>query len=218
MTQPTSGGTTRPYRSSLRGDQARATRRRIVDAAHDLFVEHGYARTTIDAIASRADVSRKTVFTSVGGKAMALKLAWDWALAGDDEPVAIADRLEFQRVLELEDPAATVVAWARFQGAIASRLAPLYEVVIVASDGDPAAAALRAEGERNRMHGARLFVEHLESRGAIRADLSVERAISIAAVLMDPVPAGRLVHRAGWSVDEYGDYVGRVAVVSLLDG
>ena len=51
----------RPYRSSLRDEQARATRRRIVDAGAQLFVELGYAATTIDAIAERAGVSRRTV-------------------------------------------------------------------------------------------------------------------------------------------------------------
>jgi AcrR family transcriptional regulator len=52
-----------------------------------LFVERGYAPTTIEAIAERAGVSRRTVFTSVGGKADLSKLAFDWTLAGDDEPV-----------------------------------------------------------------------------------------------------------------------------------
>jgi AcrR family transcriptional regulator len=210
-------GDSRPYRSSLRDEQARTTRRRIVLAAHDLFVEQGYASTTIDAIAARAGVSRKTVFTSVGGKAVALKLAWDWALAGDDEPVAMADRAETQFVREQPDPVAMVTAWVRLQGAIASRLAPLYEVVVIASDGDPEAAALRAVNEQNRMDGARWFVEHLASLGGLRTGLDVERATSIAAVLMDPVPAGRLVHDAGWSLDEYVDYVTLIAKASLLE-
>ena len=84
----------RPYHSKVRDDQARATRRRIVDAGRELFLERGYGPTTIDAIAERAEVGRKTIFTSVGGKAAVLKLAFDWSLAGDDEPVAIADRPE----------------------------------------------------------------------------------------------------------------------------
>ena len=66
----TGGG--RQYRSALRDEQARATRRRIVDAGAALFVESGYVPTTIDAIAERAGVSRRTVFTSVGGKAAVL--------------------------------------------------------------------------------------------------------------------------------------------------
>src|SRR3954453_199790 len=82
----------RPYHSTLRADQARATRRAVVSAARDLFVELGWSGTTIDAVAAHAGVSRKTVFTSVGGKAALLKLALDWALVGDDEPVPLSAR------------------------------------------------------------------------------------------------------------------------------
>src|SRR5919107_608151 len=101
----------RPYQSRLREEQARSTRRAIVTAAGDLFVELGWSRTTIDAVADRAGVSRKTVFTSVGGKAALLKLAFDWALAGDDEPVAIADRPDVRRMMAGDDPAALLSAW-----------------------------------------------------------------------------------------------------------
>ena len=72
------------YASQVRDEQARRTRRAIVTAAHDLFLAQGYAATTIDAIAAAAHVSRRTVFNSVGGKAALLKLAWDWAVVGDD--------------------------------------------------------------------------------------------------------------------------------------
>src|SRR5689334_22312267 len=63
----------RAYSSDLRADQARRTRRQIVDAASALFTEHGFSATTVDAIAAEAGVSRKTVFTAVGGKVQLLK-------------------------------------------------------------------------------------------------------------------------------------------------
>ncbi len=85
------------YNSPLRVEQARATRRAIVAAAARLFVERGYGPTTVDAIAETAGVSRKTVFTSVGGKAEALKLAIDWAIVGDDEPVSLQQRFGMYR-------------------------------------------------------------------------------------------------------------------------
>jgi AcrR family transcriptional regulator len=207
----------RPYRSTLRDEQARATRLRIVDAARDLFVEQGYARATVDAIAARAEVSRKTVFTSVGGKAAALKLAWDWTLAGDDEQVAIADRPASRAIAEETDPDQALVAWTRLQGPIASRLARIYEVVVIASDVDADVAALRAENERNRVAGARWFAERLASLDALRDGLDVERATEILAVVMDPVPAGRLVHDAGWSLDDYCEFLTRIARASLFD-
>src|SRR5262245_53671861 len=127
---------TRPYRSTLRDEQARTTRRRIVDAGRDLFLERGYGPTTIDAIADRAGVSRKTVFTSVGSKVAVLTLAFDWTLAGDDEPVAIAARPEVRRLMQGRDPAALLDGWIAMNAAIAERLAPLYQVLVVAADAD----------------------------------------------------------------------------------
>ena len=82
------------------------------------------------------------MFTSVGGKAAVLKLAFDWALAGDDEPVAIADRPEVRRMMQEQDPAALLADWVAMNAAIAGRLAALHHVLVVAADADPEAAAL----------------------------------------------------------------------------
>ena len=51
----------------------------IVTPAHDLFLIQGHAVTTIDGIAEAAQMSRRTVFNSAGGKVALLKLALDWA-------------------------------------------------------------------------------------------------------------------------------------------
>src|SRR5271163_4337566 len=81
-----------PYRSLLRTEQAAATRRLVLDAATRLFVERGYAATSIDAIAEAAGVGRSTVFAAAGGKSWLLKTAYDRAIVGDDEPVPLLQR------------------------------------------------------------------------------------------------------------------------------
>jgi AcrR family transcriptional regulator len=48
--------------TSLRDRKNSRTRARIAEAALELFLDHGYAETTIDHIAVAADVSRRTVF------------------------------------------------------------------------------------------------------------------------------------------------------------
>ncbi len=204
----------RTYRSDLRDEQARATRRRIVAAGGDLFVERGYAATTVDAIAERAGVSRKTVFNSVGGKPALLKLAWDWALVGDDEPVPMAERSELQALAAETDPDTLVSRWARFDAAIGARLADLYPVLLVAADGDPEVAALNQESERNRHGGARWLVDLLADIGGLRPGLSRERAAAVVATLMDPVPYRRLVHDAGWTFEEYADHLARMVTAA----
>jgi AcrR family transcriptional regulator len=210
----TGGG--RPYRSTLRDEQSRATRRRIVDAGAALFVENGYVPTTIDAIAERAGVSRRTVFTSVGAKAAVLKLAFDWTLAGDDESVAIADRPEVQRMMRGEAPAALLAAWMAMNAAINRRLATLYHVLVVAADADPDAAALLATTDDQRAEGARDVVGRVADLGALRSDLDPEQAAAIADVLIDPALYQRLVGTWGWTFETYVGHLQRMAAVSLL--
>ena len=210
-----SGGP-RPYQSALRDQQARATRRRIVGAALELFSERGYGLTTIDAIAERAGVGRKTVFTSVGGKATMLKLAFDWTLAGDDEPVAIADRPEVRRMLEGTDAAALLDAWIAMNAHIARRLARLYHVLVVAADRDADAAALLTTTDEQRAEGARAVMRRLDALGALRRGLDVDRAADIADVLIDPMPYRRLVAMRGWSFEAYVEHLQRTAAASLL--
>jgi AcrR family transcriptional regulator len=105
----------RAYSSDLRTEQARRTRKQIVDAAAVLFAEQGFAGTTVDAIAKAAGVSRKTVFTAVpGGKTELLKLAYDFTLAGDDEPVPMIAREGIQSLIREPDPYRQMRAYARF--------------------------------------------------------------------------------------------------------
>lgn len=53
---------------SVRSDQKEATRRRVLDAARELFETEGYEETTVRAIARRAGVSVGSVFTSFPSK------------------------------------------------------------------------------------------------------------------------------------------------------
>ena len=209
-------GTRRPYRSSLREDQARATRRSVVEAARDLFLEVGWSRTTIDAVAQRAGVSRKTVFTAVGGKAVLIKLALDWALVGDDEPVPMADRPEVADLEAQTEPVELVRRWARFNVAIGMRAGPLADVLAVAADVDPEAAQVHATSERNRLSGAEAFVHQLHAIGGLRRGLTVQDAVPTALVLMDPSIPRTLVRGHGWNQEEYAAWVERIALAELV--
>lgn len=206
----------RRYRSELRDDHARITRRRIVDAGAELFVEGGYAATTIDAIAERAGVSRRTVFTSVGGKSAVLKLAFDWALAGDDEPVAIADRPQMIEVRRTDDPAALLAGWMALNAEINRRLSALYRVLVVAADADAEAAALVATTNDQRAEGARDIVAQLAELGRLKPGLEPGPATAIADALIDPTIYQRLVEVHSLTFDAYVKHLQLMATSSLL--
>ena len=165
----------RDYRSELRTAQARQTRRSIVSAAARLFVDDGYGATTIDAVAEAAGVSRKTVFTAVGGKLELLKAALDWAIAGDDLPVALADRPVMRRLMEQDDPAALIAGWARMLVEIDARVARLFQALEVAAGLDAAAHALVVESQRQRLDGAQMIVKRLAALDALNRVLTQGR-------------------------------------------
>ena len=169
----------RTYSSDLRAQQARATRRAIVDAATRLFVRDGYGATTVDAIAAEAGVSRKTVFTSVGGKLECLKLGIDWATAGDDEDIPLMQRARIQRQMQEPDARAILCDYADMVCDTLSRVAGLMQALSDAVGLDPEIRALRDEGERQRAFGMTNLAGHLELRGALRRDVTVAEAAQI---------------------------------------
>lgn len=139
-----------------------------------------------------------------------------WALVGDDEPVALDDRPVVRELMRQTDPAVAVEMWARMVTEIAARLARLHPVLTAAADGDEEAAALNAVSERNRLGGARGFVEQLRAIDGLRHDLTVDRAAAMASLLMDPLGYRRLVLDDGWTTEEYADWVARLAAASFL--
>ena len=204
------------YASEVRDDQARRTRRAIVTAAHDLFLAQGYAATTIDGIAQAAHVSRRTVFNSVGGKAALLKLALDWAVAGDDEPIAMADRPAVKAIQAEPDPRKALMLWVQTVAGVSARSSPIGEVLIAAADVDPAAAELLAEASRNRQFGATAFIRYLASLDGLAAGMTEQRAADLCWALMDGHLYRLLVIQRGWSAAEFTRWLSGSLTAALL--
>lgn len=185
----------RAYRSRLREEAALLSQKAVVVAAAALFVDQGYARTTIDQIATRAGVSRPTVFAA-GSKSQLLALARQAAIGGDsvlgNEPV-------LAEILAEPDPAALLRRFAVMASGIARRWAPLHAVLEEAAASDPALAPLR-QTSRDEMHGcARHVVAALASSGSLRGDLTAKAATDVLALLLEPGQYQRLVTERRWS-------------------
>jgi AcrR family transcriptional regulator len=204
------------YASQVRDEQARRTRRAIVTAAHDLFLAQGYAATTIDGIAEAAHVSRRTVFNSVGGKVALLKLALDWAIVGDDEPIALADRPAIKAILAETDPRKALMLWVQTVTEVASRTAPLGEVLIAAADIDPPAAELLAEASANRMMGATIFIRFLASLNGLAVGITEQRAAELCWALTDGHLYQLLIAQRGWSTADFNRWLSDSLAAALL--
>jgi AcrR family transcriptional regulator len=206
----------RTYRSGLREAQARQTRTLIVSAAAALFVELGFGATTIQAVADAAGVSRKTVFSSVGGKVELIKLAYDHAIGGDDEPISMRDRPQVQQLRATNDPATMLDRLAAVITDANARIAGIYRALQGAAEIDTEARALFEDLQRQRLTGARFHAEHLAALGALRQDLTVDLAVDIVWLYLDPTPFHQLVEQRAWTPARYQTWLSNALQAQLL--
>jgi AcrR family transcriptional regulator len=207
----------RPYTSPLREQQATATRRAVLEAARHLFIAQGYGATTVEQIARRAGVSKPTVFTAVGNKQMVLRAVRDTAIAGDDQPVPVAQRPAADRIRAEPDQRRAVELLAQHLTGVASRYAQINEVLHAAADGGEEELRELWEAEENqRLTGARFWVEVLTSAGPLRTGLSHSDAMDVMWLLMSPDNYYRLVHRRRWARQKYQRWLAATITQLLL--
>ena len=141
----------------------------MLEAARQLFIAQGYGATTVEQIAQHAGVSKPTVFSAVGNKQQLLRAVRDVAIAGDDEPVAVAKRPATDRIRAEPDQRRAVALLARHLTGVAGRYAELHEVVHAAADsGEDELRDLWQLEEDQRLTGARLWIEVLTGNGPLR--------------------------------------------------
>jgi AcrR family transcriptional regulator len=209
---------TRRYDSATRLAKARATRMRIIDAARDLFLAGGYVGTTLDAVAAGAGVSPQTVYNLVGGKAILFKTVYDVTLAGDDEPVPLAGRPEFQRIRDAPTAREAVTIYVALERVLWERAGALIAVATAqAAAGDKDLRAFVETIEAERATGTRRLVAHLAGRFGLRAGLTVERASDIFWTLTGPETVDRLTVRRGWDWAPFQEWLVDVVHHSLFE-
>src|SRR4051812_34087556 len=120
--------------------RTRLARRAVVFAARELFLERGYAATTIEAISEHADVPIATVYRLFASKLGILKALLDVSIAGDDQAVSLPERTDVAAVFAERDPKKLLTGVAGITTAINERTNDVYFVLLGAAGSDPAAA------------------------------------------------------------------------------
>jgi AcrR family transcriptional regulator len=205
----------RNYLSVSRAESARRTRRAVVDAAAALFLRDGFGRTTVDAVADAAGVSRKTVFRVAGGKVELLKLAIDWAVVGDDEDVPLAGRTQIVQLVSESSADGVLAEWAALTATIGSRVAGLSRVLIEAAGVDPAARDLRSHAQAQRYHGATAFADFLATRKWVPAEVGIDRVADIVWLFSDPAIYDQMVVERNWSHQDFVTWLTRTIGAEL---
>lgn len=197
----------RSYDNSNRVEQARQTRRRVVDAARRLFVRDGYAATTIQAIADEAGVATQTVYAAFGSKVEVLKRLFDTSIAGDDQAMRMVERPEWRAWESEQDVKRLIAAFVRVNRNVCERTADVVGVVAAAAGSHPEIADMWEQAETARYDDQRRLADHLAGRGLLPSTLSAGRAADIVWTLAGPGPYTDLVRRRGWHGPEYEEWL-----------
>jgi AcrR family transcriptional regulator len=206
----------RSYDSRRRQEQARQTRRAVLDAARTMFLDHGYAQTTIAAVASAAGVSVETVYKAFGNKPGLAKAVFDVSIVGDDEPVPMMQRESTLRNMAEPDPRVKIMRYGEHIAVVAGRTGPLLLVLRAAASTDAGAADVWATLQQERVTGMTHFGQHLHESGHLRADVSAEEARDVLWTHNSVEMWDLLVNQRGWSLERYGRWTGRQLISALL--
>ena len=206
----------RRYDSSRRQEQAAGTRAAVLDAARRLFLERGYAATTVAAIAGEAGVSVETVYKAFGSKAGLVKAVVDVAIVGDDEPVPMVQRERVRRIEAEANARRKLTMYGEHLAESAPRRVPVELLVRAAAASDAGAAGVWDQLEAERLAGMSLFARHLDDGGHLRPGVSADEARDVLWTYNSPELYSLLVLRRGWSTPRYGRWVADALAAALL--
>lgn len=207
----------RAYSSAIREESARRTKRLIAQQALVLFLEHGYADTSMAAIAKAADVSTQTVYNTFGSKSELLKYLYDITLVGDDEPVPFQQRPEIQALYAQTDAREFLAGYAAIGLVLLRRLGPLMGVIrsgAAAGNADLKAHLQKTDAER--LVGTTMAARHAAELGGRQAGLSEDEARDSIWMLNSVEVWELLTQHRGWSEDRYVSWVGRAMADAVL--
>jgi AcrR family transcriptional regulator len=201
----------------VRDEQAALTRRRVVQAAVSRFHADGYAATTVAAVARDASVSAQTVYNTFGTKAALLKAAYDMTLAGDDDPVPLAERPEVRALYAETDASRFLRGYAALGRTVVERVGPLMLLIAAGADaGDPDLVALRDTTDSERLVGTSMVVAKVADLGALAPALTRDAARDRIWTLNSVQVWHLLTAGRGWSGDEYAAWIGDAMCAAIL--
>jgi AcrR family transcriptional regulator len=208
---------TRRYDNTRRQERTRLTRRRVIDAARALFLERGYAATSMEAISLAADVPQATLYRLFPSKSALLKEVVDITAVGDDEPIALHERPEVLALRDEPDPTQYLAGFAHVARVVHERIEPVRRMLHSAAPVDADAAAMLAAIHQQRYTGQGIVARALLDRGALRHGLTEDEAHDIIYALMSPELRNVLMGERGWSADRYEGWLAATLRDTLLE-
>jgi len=195
---------------SRRAEYAEATRRAIIAAARELFVERGYTATKVDQVAALARVSPATVYAVAGGKQGLLHtLVDDWTQAPEVDEAYRAIEASYTADGVLDIVASTCRRMRSDWGDV------MKIVLATAPLDETAAATLRTATDRYRA-GTLLAARRLADLGALKPGLRVDDANDMLWFYFGYSGFFTLMEDNAWSADRAEEWLREMAAIAVL--
>lgn len=200
------------YHSERRQEQAEATRQAILDAARALFVERGYAGTTVADIAAAARVAVPTVYASVGTKPAILAELRKMipVVAGVPEDM----RAAFDRA---GDPRQAISGFVTGVRRLLESSGDLMYAIEAAAPFEPVAAEAWQEGLVIHRAACGIAIERIGALGALKESVPPAQAGDVLSVLSLPATWRTLGGAYGWTYDEVETWIVETAMALITD-
>ncbi|WP_280317388.1 TetR/AcrR family transcriptional regulator [Nocardia wallacei] len=197
--------------------RARQTRRRILDAAAELFIRDGYGATTLQAIADRAGVSVQSVYFVFGNKRTLLRELVRTTVTGDDENTTVREQQWFDDALAAGTAPDLLRAAVHEGRLILDRVAPIAKVVdtAIATDSE-VKAALNQDGN-SRYTNIHTVADALAGKPGFATGITTEAAADVLYCLLSPELYLLFVRDRGWSPERWEKWTYLTLCTRLCD-
>ncbi len=202
--------TSRPYRSTLREEQAQETRLRIRKSARRLFAAQGFTGTTITQIADDAGVAPQTIYAVFGSKSAIVG-----EMLQDLETSADIDAWVAKMVAE-GDPHRQLRIFVSMNRTLFEKGAPILRAAMAARS-EPEVAALIERGDGSRRVGTTQLTQIWSRQEALREGLKPTDAAELLWLLTSVEQYLLATDGLGWSPDHYEQWLGDLLDREMLE-
>ena len=183
------------------------TERRLVDSASVLFVERGYAATTLADVADHAAIAPRTLYLHFPTKAELLLRCIGVAIAGDAEPMALAERPAMAEAMAAATFDERLRLVASLTASLMERTGPLLGVAFQAAPSEPSIAAAAAAGRADTRRTLREFWHRIHDDGLLPPSIDLEWLTETATLVVHAETNLLIGRTTGWDSDTYRDWL-----------
>lgn len=194
------------------------TRRRVEEAATELFRTSGYAATTMQAVADAAGVHVQTIYLAYGTKVAVLAASVTRLVAGEEDPQTHpSERRWTQEIQAAEDPRQKIRLYVEHMLTVADRLTAMIDVLRATAPSEPEVAAFLERMEHGRREGPLHLLGPLAAQGRLRPGLTADAVADIVFALVSPDTIRALRIRCGWSQKRTAEWLTALIGQTILN-